>query len=632
LKKLLTFVIGYTILLKKKRYKCFFERIFYNFTAYRLIKFNILMKKLYFLLITILITAVSFGQVIITEIADPNNNSSARYVEIYNPTASPVDLTDWELRRWTNGNTNPQSTGIDLSSIGSLGAGSFAIIAANSTEFTSVYGFSPDIDAGTGGAADSNGDDQIAIFDPSDTTIDIFGVPEEDGSGTCHEFEDGRAERKGGVTTSKSTWNEADWNVWADSSISGCTRVINSAQDAPGIFDPGTWIGTSTEPALTISSPSEGSTLAPTASTSMDVTFTVQNFSVASNGGDGHIHYNVDNGSTVMQFDTSTITLTGLSVGAHSIFMELVDDNHTPINPAVNSTVNFSIASFLAVSTITSLRAGTEGDYYELTGESIITYTRTSRNQKYIEDSPTTKKNNKIASGSGILIDDNDGIITSAYNVGDGIPGIKGRLSSFNGVLQFVPLEDPGTASSTGNTVTPEVVTASELVANWENYESELVEIKAATFVGAAGNFASGTNYTINDGTSDLTFRTNFSEADYIGTAIPTIAQNLVVLVGEFNGAPQVTARALSDVTLRVERNAINGFRLYPNPVTNGVLRINTLDNAQKSIKIYDLLGKQILSKRMTGQELNVSRLNTGIYILKVSENGKTVTRKLVIK
>jgi plastocyanin len=200
-------------------------------------------------------SSLSYSQLVITELADPNDNTGARYVEIYNVSANDVDLTDWELRRWTNAGTNPQGSGIDLSSIGLLPAGSFVLVAANGAEFTSAYGFAPDIDAGTGGAADSNGDDQIAIFDAADNTIDIFGVPGEDGSGTCHEFEDGRAERIASVTASNPVWDESEWNVWADSQVSGCTsHTQQPVNEGDGIYDPGVWIGESSdEPTLTSS-------------------------------------------------------------------------------------------------------------------------------------------------------------------------------------------------------------------------------------------------------------------------------------------------------------------------------------------------------------------------------------------
>ncbi len=216
------------------------------------------MKKNYtfLLLIFLFFSSYSFSQLIITELVDPNDNTGARYVEIYNVSANDVDVTDWELRRWTNGNAGPQGTGVDLSSIGLLTSGSYVIIASNGAEFTSVYGFAPDIDAGSGGAADSNGDDQIAIFDASDNTIDIFGVPGEDGTGTCHEFEDGRAERIASVSASNPVWDESEWNVWADSQVSGCTNHTQQpVNTGDGIYDPGVWIGESsgTEPTVSAS-------------------------------------------------------------------------------------------------------------------------------------------------------------------------------------------------------------------------------------------------------------------------------------------------------------------------------------------------------------------------------------------
>ena len=72
------------------------------------------MKKNYFLtlLLTLFISGLSFGQVIITEIADPNGTvpSSARYIEIYNPTNSAVDLVGWSIKRWTNANATTTSS------------------------------------------------------------------------------------------------------------------------------------------------------------------------------------------------------------------------------------------------------------------------------------------------------------------------------------------------------------------------------------------------------------------------------------------------------------------------------------------------------------------------------------------
>ncbi len=201
-------------------------------------------NKILFLMAFMLI--LGFGmkaQVFITEIADPNNEAGARFVELYNAGSSSVDFsTGWQINRYTNGNASPQ-TPVDLT--GTIAAGGFYIICANQSTFTSTYGFAADQNIGTGGPADSNGDDQIFLLSPGSIIVDFFGVAGEDGSNTCHEFEDGRAERVASVTAGVQTWNEAEWNVWSDgSSASGCTNHIsNSPQDAPDNFDPGQWIG-----------------------------------------------------------------------------------------------------------------------------------------------------------------------------------------------------------------------------------------------------------------------------------------------------------------------------------------------------------------------------------------------------
>ncbi len=82
---------------------------------------------------------------------------------------------------------------------------------------------------------------------------------------------------------------------------------------------------------------------------------------------------------------------------------------------------------------------------------------------------------------------------------------------------------------------------------------------------------------------------------------------------------------------MKVSQNSINGLNIYPNPVTTGTFYINTSSNDQKSVSIFDVLGKQVL-KTKTSNAVNVSALTSGVYILKITENGSTATRKLVIK
>ena len=597
------------------------------------------MKKNYFLtlLFAFSFSVFSFGQVIITELADPNNNANARYVEIYNVSDSDVDLTSWKLQRWTNANSDPQSSVIDLSSIGTLNSGSFAIIAKNSAEFATVYGVTADINGGNGGAADSNGDDQIAILDASDNIIDIFGVPGEDGSGTCHEFEDGRAERKASVTNSNSTWDESEWNVWADSTVSGCTSHVNSPRTAPSDYDPGSWVGTSSTPSISITSPSNNSVFSPS-TTDVSITISINNFTLsADNGtengdssGDGYIKSTyAETGQPLLEQNFFTTTLDDISVvsgNEYTLTMELVDNSGNSLSPAVSTSVTWSIASYTEVANIAALRSGTEGEYYELTGEAIITFdAENSRNQIYIEDS-----------SAAILIDDNDDIITTSYSVGDGITGIKGKLGSYAGVLQFVPQVDPGAASSSGNTITAQVVTISELTANFEDYESEWITINDVTFSDADGSatFASGQNYDISDGVNTLVFRTQFSNADFIGTVIPTSSANVTGPAAEFNGTAQIFGTSSANIVLGLQSNEIEGFAAYPNPVFGNNLTITTISTDNKNVQLFNVLGKKVFTASFSGtrKTLDISNIASGIYILKVIEGTRIATQKLIVE
>jgi len=181
----------------------------------------------------------AFSQVFITEIADPANSASSRYVELYNTGATDVVLTGWTLEVYFNANTTAGATN---TLTGSIPAGGYFILAENATTYQSTFGSAPDQD----GSVNSNGDDNFQLRDAMGTLIDEFGVVGEDGTGTCHEFEDGRVERAATVTGPNVVWDEAEWNVSADSGPFACTNHMNIGSgglSAPADYDPGFWIG-----------------------------------------------------------------------------------------------------------------------------------------------------------------------------------------------------------------------------------------------------------------------------------------------------------------------------------------------------------------------------------------------------
>lgn len=92
------------------------------------------------------------------------------------------------------------------------------------------------------------------------------------------------------------------------------------------------------------------------------------------------------------------------------------------------------------------------------------------------------------------------------------------------------------------------------------------------------------------------------------------------------------TYAGVTSANLKVAQNTITGLSVYPNPVVNGDLYVTSDSGLTKSVAIYDVLGKQVLKANVTDQAINVSNLNGGVYIVKVTEDGKTATRKLVIR
>ena len=96
--------------------------------------------------------------------------------------------------------------------------------------------------------------------------------------------------------------------------------------------------------------------------------------------------------------------------------------------------------------------------------------------------------------------------------------------------------------------------------------------------------------------------------------------------------ADELRIDATPNFTLGTSSNEITGLRVYPNPVSNGTLFINTTANAEKSITIFDVLGKQVLNTTTNDNAVNVNALRVGVYLVKITEEGKTATRKLVIK
>lgn len=92
-------------------------------------------------------------------------------------------------------------------------------------------------------------------------------------------------------------------------------------------------------------------------------------------------------------------------------------------------------------------------------------------------------------------------------------------------------------------------------------------------------------------------------------------------------------AEVTPEATASVNDNAIAGLKIYPNPNKGNTLYVTSDLIGNKSIVIFDVLGKQIISNsNVTDSGINIGSLKAGIYMVNVTQDGKSATRKLVVQ
>lgn len=692
------------------------------------------MKKLYFLLLAVLLTSASFGQVFITEIADPDNNAEARFIELYNAGPTAVDFTEgngWQIDKYTNASATVSLT-LDLT--GTIPAGGFYIIAYDNTAgtFNTVYGFAPDqLDAVLNGVTGSNGDDDLALVDGTDAIVDFFGVPAVDNTGTCAEYEDGRAERSPSVTMGNPTFDESEWNVWADSAASGCTNFTVQVQNAPGSFDPGSWIGTATGPVVTIDSDITGLDYFEGNGPSAEQTFSVSginltadlivtaptNFEISSTSGSGFsssvtltpasgtvasttLYVRLAAGLTA---NTYTNVLTATSTGAssetinvsgivspaapqftisggtpaamnytfasggpsneESIFVEglFLSSNITvtaPTNFEVSLTSGAGFASSVSLVPSSGTVASTQIFIRLAAGLAINSYS----GDVTISSSPAADQVVAVTgnvfgppTNSLVIIGVYDGPNSGGtpkgvelYALADiadlslfGISSVTNGAGSNGSTVEFTFPADALTAGQSIFVAT-EATEFTNFFGFAPNYTTGVVGINGddavelyengviidtfgdvnADGTGTAWDYLDGWAYRVSntgpDGTTFVIGNWTFSGINQLEGATTNAGCTVPYPLGQY-----LTTNSF---------NAIDGLVMYPNPVSGNNLYFTSANNGEMNVQIFDILGKEVVKTNVVNNQVNVSGLNAGVYIVKITEAGKTATRKLIVK
>lgn len=83
--------------------------------------------------------------------------------------------------------------------------------------------------------------------------------------------------------------------------------------------------------------------------------------------------------------------------------------------------------------------------------------------------------------------------------------------------------------------------------------------------------------------------------------------------------------------TLSVSTIEIPLFEIYPNPADGNTLFFKT--TLPISVQIYSILGKQVHNQQLSNSnQVDISKLKSGIYMVKISSSKGTITKKLIKK
>ena len=112
---------------------------------------------------------------------------------------------------------------------------------------------------------------------------------------------------------------------------------------------------------------------------------------------------------------------------------------------------------------------------------------------------------------------------------------------------------------------------------------------------------------------------------------------------GEANGNMYFKYKNITSTLSITEVSKKASFGIYPNPTTSDkkvtvLFDVKEKDSNKGSVEVYDFTGKRVYNAELNNQaglykqDLNLSHLPTGNYLVKISYGGKTETKKLIVK
>jgi endonuclease I len=112
------------------------------------------------------------------------------------------------------------------------------------------------------------------------------------------------------------------------------------------------------------------------------------------------------------------------------------------------------------------------------------------------------------------------------------------------------------------------------------------------------------------------------------------LSPSLTYVPSQWTSYSQDTCSDLGSHTVNtlstIDINTIEMIKFYPNPLKGNVLNINTTKTL--TVEVFDILGKKIIKDTVDANKnyLNLSNLNAGVYLIKLSDGSQSVTKKLI--
>jgi len=87
-----------------------------------------------------------------------------------------------------------------------------------------------------------------------------------------------------------------------------------------------------------------------------------------------------------------------------------------------------------------------------------------------------------------------------------------------------------------------------------------------------------------------------------------------------------------TDPSLSVKENLIGSFKIYPNPAQDHI-QIDSNSINISSVEMYNIIGKRLISeKNLVENKLDISSLNSGVYLLKINALEGSLVKKIIVE